>query len=221
MIVTIDGPAGTGKSTAARGLAQRISFDFLDTGAMYRAVAWSCLERGVDVDDAKSTAAVAEAIEIGFSGRSTMVDGRDVSSEIRSPESSRAASIVAQHPAVREHLVAQQQRIAASRDIVCEGRDQGTVAFPHAECKFFLTADPRERALRRQQELADAGQQVPLEELIAEQTARDERDATRAVAPLRPADDAIVIDTTRYGLDGVIELLEQHVRRRIRELATK
>ncbi|MBL8852296.1 MAG: (d)CMP kinase [Planctomycetaceae bacterium] len=215
MIVTIDGPAGTGKSTAARGLAQRIGFDFLDTGAMYRAVAWACLQRGADVHAPDAVASVAAAINIGFSGRSTLVDGLDVSSEIRSPESSRAASIVAQHPAVRSQLVQQQQRIAASRNIVCEGRDQGTVAFPQAECKFFLTADARERALRRQQELAAAGQQVPLDELIAEQTARDDRDANREVAPLRPADDAIVIDTTPYGAEGVIDLLEQHVRLRM------
>jgi len=215
MIVTIDGPAGTGKSTAARALAHRIGFDFLDTGAMYRAVAWACRQRHADPHDPQAAAAIAAQIEIGFSDQSTLVNGRDVSNEIRSPDASRDASIVAQHPAVREHLVRQQQRIAAARNIVCEGRDQGTVAFPHAECKFFLTADPRIRAQRRQRELRETGQVVSLDELLADQTARDERDAGRAVAPLRPAADAIIIDTTPLTAAGVIDVLERHVRARM------
>lgn len=216
MIVTIDGPAGTGKSTAARGLAQRLGFHFLDTGAMYRAVAWSCLEQGVDPHDAQAAADVAAQIEIRFTDRRTLVNDRDVSEEIRSPEASRDASIVAQHPAVREHLVRQQRRIASAGNFVCEGRDQGTVAFPHAECKFFLTADARVRAERRQLELQEKGQHVPIEELLADQAARDERDANRAVAPLRPAAGAVLIDTTPLGSDGVIDLLERQVRERMR-----
>jgi cytidylate kinase len=215
MIVTIDGPAGTGKSTAARLLAERIGFSFLDTGAMYRAVAYACLQRGIDVENATTVAAVAEQCEITFAGQRTLLDGREVSDDIRTAEASRAASIVAQHPEVREHLVCRQQRLAAEGDFVCEGRDQGTVAFPHAECKFFLTADPRERAHRRQKELAVKGQQIPLEELLTEQSARDGRDAGRAVAPLRPADDALVIDTTLLDTDGVIKVLERHVRERM------
>lgn len=215
MIVTIDGPAGTGKSSAARGLARRLGFDFLDTGAMYRAVAWACLERGVDPHDAGAAAAVAAAIDIEFADRRTLVDGRDVSDDIRSAAVSRDASIVAQHPAVREHLVRQQRRIADAHNTVCEGRDQGTVAFPSAECKFFITADPQERARRRQRELTDKGQAVSLAELLADQAVRDERDAHRAVAPLQPAPDAVIIDTTRLDLEAVIDLLEQHVRRRM------
>lgn len=214
MIVTIDGPAGTGKSTAARGLAQRLGFDFLDTGAMYRVVAWACLQRGVDPQDAAQAAAVSAATRIEFRNGRTLADGVDVTEAIRSAAVTRAASLVAQIPAVRARLVEQQRRLAAGRDIVCEGRDQGTVAFPDAECKFFLTADPGERALRRQRELAAKGVHVTLNELLAEQAARDERDANRMVAPLRPADNALVIDTTSLDVDGVIDLLERHVRER-------
>jgi cytidylate kinase len=216
MIVTIDGPAGTGKSTAARRLAERLGFNFLDTGAMYRAVAYACLQRGIDVENPSTTSAVAAEIEIMFDGQRTLLSGRDVSDEIRTADASRAASIVAQHPQVREQLVRQQQRLAAQGNFVCEGRDQGTVAFPHAESKFFLTADPRERAVRRQRELAEKGTSVPLDQLLAEQTARDERDANRAVAPLRPAADALVIDTTSLDTEGVVDLLERHVRKRMK-----
>lgn len=215
MIVTIDGPAGTGKSTAARGLAARLGFNFLDTGAMYRAVAWSCLQRGLDCQDASAAAEVARSIEIAFDGSRTLIGGRDASAEIRSGEATRDASVVAQHAEVRAHLVNEQRRLADVGDFVCEGRDQGTVAFPDAECKFFLTADPCERAARRQQELAAKGEEVLIDVLLAEQAARDERDASRDVAPLRPADDAIVIDTTAMTSGVVVDLLEQHVRERM------
>lgn len=212
MVVTIDGPAGTGKSTAARHLAARLKFHFLDTGAMYRVVAWACLHRGVDPADHAAAAEVAASTGIEFDGPRTIADGTDVTEAIRSADVTHAASVVAQIPAVRAELVRQQRRIAAGRDIVCEGRDQGTVAFPKAEYKFFLTAEPLERARRRQQELAEKGQIVPLETLLAEQTERDARDAGRAVAPLRPAEDAVIVDTTHLDGDAVVELLVRHVR---------
>lgn len=212
MVVTIDGPAGTGKSTAARHLAARLGFHFLDTGAMYRVVAWACLNRGVDPADAPAATRVAASTQIEFVDEQTLADGIDVTTAIRSAEVTHAASVVAQIPEVRAELVRQQRRIAAGLDIVCEGRDQGTVAFPQAEHKFFLTAEPVERARRRQQELAEKGRQVPLETLLTEQTERDARDATRAVAPLKPADDAVIVDTTHLDGEAVVDLLVRHVR---------
>ena len=214
MIVTIDGPAGVGKSTAARQLAERLGFDFLDTGAMYRAVALSCLERGWAADDHDLSARAAAIVKIEALSGHVLCDGRDVSGLIRTSEVSHAASIVAQNPEVREALVQQQREVAASRDIVSEGRDQGTIVFPHAECKFFLTADPRERAVRRQMEMERAGHSIDIEELIRHQKDRDDRDEMREIAPLRPADDALIVDTTHRTPEQVLEHLIQVVQAR-------
>jgi cytidylate kinase len=212
MIITIDGPAGTGKSTAARRLAQQLGIQYLDTGAMYRAVAWACIAKREDPHDALAAARVAREIQIDIDDLCVRVDGVDVSQRIRDPDVATAASIVAQIPDVRRVLVEQQRRIAMGRDIVCEGRDQGTVVFPEAEFKFFLTAASEERARRRQEDLAGRQVYVPLDELLNQQQERDERDANRNVAPLRPADDAIVIDTTGLGADAVESVLEKRIR---------
>lgn len=212
MIVTIDGPAGTGKSTVARQLAARLGFDYLDTGAMYRAIAARILTAGIDPEDAQRVAQLARAAQIRFVDGRTIIDGEDVTGQLRTGPTTEAASRVAQNVAVRQALVQQQRSAADDRDVVCEGRDQGTVAFPNAEIKFFLDAAPLVRARRRQQELAEKGEQVELSALLAEQTARDERDQNRAVAPLRPADDAIVVDTTDLPLEEVIHRLETSVR---------
>ena len=212
MIVTIDGPAGTGKSTVARKLADRLGFAFLDTGAMYRAIAARCLADGVDPDDRERVAALARSAQVRYRDGRTIVDGQDVTGELRTAPTTEAASRIAQNIDVRAALVRQQQLWAAGKDVVSEGRDQGTVAFPQASCKFFLTAEPGERARRRQQELAARGEHVSLQDLLAEQSARDRRDESRVVAPLRPAADAVLVDTTDLPLDAVVDRLEAHVR---------
>lgn len=216
MIVTIDGPAGSGKSTAARELARRLGFRFLDTGAMYRAVAWACLDRRVPLDDAETVAEVARGLRIEFDNDRVLADGRDVTEAIRTPAVTEAASVVATNPQVREALAAKQRAIGRRGDIVTEGRDQGTVVFPDAEVKFFLTAGPEVRARRRQQELAAKGQSVPLAAVLEQIHQRDRRDETRASGPLRPADDAIRVDTSDLSPTEVLDLLERTVRERQR-----
>lgn len=211
MIITIDGPAGSGKSTASRGLAQRLGFQFLDTGAMYRAVAWACLERKVDLQNLEAAAEVAQSIQIDLDGEKVCVDSRDVSSEIRTMDVSQATSIVAANPLVRNLMVTLQRHIAIGKNIVTEGRDQGTVVFPGAECKFFLMADPEERAKRRLTELEQHGSQVTLEEILLQQTERDERDQRRSHAPLKCAPDAIPVNTTKMSPEEVLNLMQQIV----------
>jgi cytidylate kinase len=214
MIVTIDGPAGAGKSSTARELARRLNFQFLDTGAMYRAVTWYCLKKNVDLSDEN---AVAEAARTGAfvleSGR-VVVDGAEVTREIRRSAVTDQTRFIAGNNRVRAQLVELQRRLAAGADVVTEGRDQGTVAFPHAECKFYLTASPLKRALRRQSDLAQGGEQVPLEEILAQQEGRDRRDANREYGALMPAPDAIPIDTSDLSFDEVVTQMEEIVRRR-------
>jgi len=216
MIVTIDGPAGSGKSTAARGLAERLQFDFLDTGAMYRAVAWRCLQASIDLHDADAVAACAQAMQLRIEQQHVLVDGRDVTADIRMPEVSQGSSMVASNLAVRRELAARQREFAEGRNIVTEGRDQGTAVFPQAECKFYVTANPEERAARRQRELRERHEQdVPLEDILRLIRERDERDKTRIVDPLRAAEDAIRVDTSGLSPETVVERLEQLVRERM------
>jgi cytidylate kinase len=216
MIVTIDGPAGVGKSTAARALAARLGFEFLDTGATFRAVALAALRAGVAWDDSAGLAALLRRIDVKMSAGRVLLDGEDVSGLIRTPEISSGASQVAVSPAVRPRLVDLQREIAAGRDIVCEGRDQGTVVFPDAGCKFFLVADSEERLRRRAREMEASGQTVDLDALRRDQAERDQRDASRELAPLRQADDAVIVDSTHLTQEQVVERMEQEVRRRMR-----
>jgi cytidylate kinase len=213
MIVTIDGPAGAGKSTAARALAQRLGFEFLDTGAMYRAVALAALRAGLDLHDHASLARLVAAVVIDLPPGRVLLDGEDVTAAIRTPEVTAATSPVADSRPVRQHLVGLQRAIAAGRDMVCEGRDQGTIVFPDAACKFFLKADPTERARRRQREMEARGQAVDFEAILRAQQERDRRDAARDLAPMVPADDAILLDSTELTLPQVVDLMESKVRR--------
>jgi CMP/dCMP kinase len=215
MIVTLDGPAGSGKSTAARQLAERLGFAFLDTGSMYRAVAYCCLERNIPLDEVAAVGKLAQSLKMTFEGDRLFVNGVDVTEGLRSLEVTVAASQVAVLPRVREALVKLQREAARGKDMVTEGRDQGTVAFPAAECKFFLNADPNERARRRLRELQDQGNPVDLDEVLQQILERDERDASRKVAPLKPAPDALIVDTTSLELDEVLDRLERAVRQRM------
>jgi CMP/dCMP kinase len=192
-VVAIDGPAGAGKSTVARAVADALGFTYLDTGAMYRAVALAARERGAPAG------AIAASVRIE-PGERIMLDGRDVTDEIRTPEVSEAASRAAADPAVRSAVAAHQRRLLGGGNWVAEGRDIGTVVAPAAEVKVFLDADPRERARRRAVELG-----VDVDTVLAEQTIRDERDRTREHSPLAPAEGAVVIDTTAMTLPEVVD----------------
>ncbi len=214
MIITIDGPAGSGKSSAAKGLAKRLGFEALDTGAMYRAVALAVLRGAVPESSPAAIEALLAHIHIEVPHGRVMLNGEDVSAAIRANEVSQAASRLAAIPVVRRFLAAQQRAIAQGRDIVCEGRDQGTVVFPDAACKFFFQADRMERARRRLGEQHATGELgATLESVLADQDERDRRDANRDTAPMTAAPDAVLVDTTHLTAEQVIDRLEQDVRR--------
>jgi cytidylate kinase len=215
MIITIDGPAAAGKSTAARALAQRLGFDFLDTGAMYRAVTLAALRVGCDLHDPSALTHLVAGLhlEMPASGR-VLLGGEDVTGQIRTADITAASGAIASSAVVRQWLVGLQRTVAKGRNIVCEGRDQGTVVFPDAFCKFFLVADPLERARRRQREMAARGENVPWEEVLAAQEARDQRDARRDIAPMLAAPDAILLDSTHLTLEQVVNQMEHAVHSR-------
>ncbi len=212
MIVTIDGPAGAGKSTLAQKLADTLGFEFLDTGAMYRTVTLACLRAGIPVTDEDEVAACALDCLIEFEGDQVFLNGEDVSAEIRSPEVSVATKWIADNVEVRRQLVSAQQRwgeqcLATGRNGVTEGRDQGTVAFPNAECKIFLTATPETRANRRVLDLQGRGMEAEYETVLAAQIRRDADDRARPVGALVQADDAIVVDTDTLSESEVLHRL--------------
>jgi CMP/dCMP kinase len=208
MIITIDGPAGAGKSAVARALARRLGFRFLDTGAMYRAVALAALRRGLDWDAPDDLARLARKLDIRTLGERILLDGEDVTDAVRTSEVTAVTRYAADNPKVREFLVQLQRKLAGSDDVVSEGRDQGTVAFPNAQCKVFLTASPAERARRRLLDLQSQGEPVTLEQVLAAQERRDREDATRAVGPLVPAADAVTVYTDGMTLEEVVLKLQ-------------
>jgi cytidylate kinase len=209
MVIAIDGPAGAGKSTLARALAERLGFTYLDSGAMYRCVALAALERGVDPDDGEATGELARSLAIELSAERAHLDGLDVSLAIREPRITEAASRVSVHPAVREAMVAEQRRLIATGRYVAEGRDIGTVVSPDAPLKVFLTASPQERA-RRRAEQTGADPAAVLEA----QRERDARDETREHSALRAAEDAVEIDTTDLSLEQAVARIEALARER-------
>jgi cytidylate kinase len=215
MIVTIDGPAGAGKSTVARALARRLGYCYLDTGAMYRAVALAGLQAGVDWNRPEQLAELAPSLDLRISGARIYLQGDDVTDAVRTQAVTSVTRYAANHPQVRDHLVFLQRAVAAGQDIVSEGRDQGTVVFPHAECKIFLTASPEERARRRHRDLQQRGESVTLEQILAAQERRDREDATRQVGPLLRAEDAVEVSTDGLTQDQVIDRLEELVRSRM------
>ncbi len=212
LIITIDGPAASGKSTVARLLAGKLEAGFLDTGAMYRAVTLAAMQAGVDMNDQEKLLGVLGTSRFRFSSKegkmSVSIDGVDVTERIRQPQVTANARYIASSPKVRRKLVEMQREFAAGEEkIVTEGRDQGTVAFPDADIKFYLTAGPIERARRRQAELRAKGQTSSIKDIRMAIEERDRIDESRAVGPLRPADDAVVVDTTDLSIEEVVEKL--------------
>jgi cytidylate kinase len=212
MIVTIDGPAGAGKSSAARELARRLGFRFLDTGAMYRAVTLAARERGLDLADGDALARMVREIRVELAGDRVLLDGHDVTTAIRRFDITTAIHYAADNAAVRGELVEWQREAAAGQNAVTEGRDQGTVVFPNAECKIFLTANEQERARRRHADLLARGEDISFEDVLANQRLRDHRDAARPVGALVKADDAVEVSTDGLSPEEVVAKLEQIVR---------
>ncbi len=216
MIVAIDGPAGSGKSSVAKAIAKELKLRHIDSGAMYRAVAWKSRELGIDLEDQERIAEVAQSIQIEFvpgeDKQEIAVDGKIVTSALRQEDIGIRASRVATQQRVRQALVARQQEIGQKGDVIMDGRDIGTVVFPDADIKIFLDASPEIRGQRRHLELNEQGDAPDRQEIIEDIRRRDDEDRNRKHSPLRPADDAVLIDTTGLELDRVIEKILQLIK---------
>jgi len=215
VVITIDGPAGAGKSTAARGLAEELRFEFLDTGAMYRAVTRAVLESEGDPEDEDAAAAVARELRVEWRDGQISVDGEPPGASLRTPEVDRAVSAVSAHPGVRREIVAHQRLLARGRRVVAEGRDTGSVVFPGADVRFYLDASPQERARRRAEEIRARGGEADPAEIRRQIEERDRRDSHRRDSPLRFLPGMVLIDSTRLSQAEVIELLRRKALERL------
>ena len=215
MIIAIDGPAGSGKSTVAKFIAKRLNYRYIDTGSMYRAVAWSAEKKDIDLSDENAVGQWVTQLKIEFvadpAGQQVMVNGENATGLLKNEVVGRGAAKVAAQKRVREILVAKQQEIGRSGNVVMDGRDIGTQVFPNAELKFFMDADAEERGKRRYLELKEKNLDVDLENIIAEIKQRDHEDRTRAISPLCPAEDAIKIDTTKFAIEEVIDKVMEQI----------
>ncbi len=215
-VITIDGPAGAGKSTVSRTLAKRLNLIYLDTGAMYRAVALKAKRENIPFSDGNALFNMCEKINIHFKGdgenSAIFIDNEDVSTQIRMPEMDMLSSSVSAVPEVRKAMTALQRKIGEKGGIVAEGRDMGTVVFPDADYKFFVTASPEIRAQRRYDERKARNEEIDINKVEADIKKRDEQDQSRKLAPLKPADDAIMIDTSTMGIERVMEVILSHIK---------
>ena len=218
MIIAIDGPAGSGKSTVAKLVAKRLNYRYIDTGAMYRAVAWTALQKGINLDDEDAMARIAETLEIEFvpaeEGQTVLVEGENVTALLKNETVGRGAATVAAQKFVREALVSRQRQIGQTGNVVMDGRDIGTVVFPKADKKFFFVADAEERGRRRYEELKSKIPDLKLNNIIEEIKQRDHEDRNREISPLVKADDALEVDTTRLSIEDVTN----HVFKKINNL---
>ncbi len=218
-VITVDGPSGSGKGTISQAVARELGFHFLDSGALYRVLALAARQRGIALDDEAALAELAAGLDIRFpadgEGDSVLLDGREVGGEIRTEAAGAGASKVAALPAVRAALLQRQRDFRQPPGLVADGRDMGTVVFPDADAKFFLTASAEERARRRYKQLKEKGKEAPYEAILADIQARDERDASRAVAPLKPAEDAEIIDTTSLDIPTTVSRVLAAIKNRL------
>ena len=211
LTIAIDGPSGAGKSTIAKAVAERLCIDYIDTGAMYRAIGYKMKKNGISADESVKLAAMLENTDIDFVAGDIILDGNIVNDKIRTPDISKRASVCSALPSVREKLVAIQRNMGRKKSVIMDGRDIGSNVFPDAEFKFFLTASAEERAERRHRELVEKGQSVSFDEVLEDIKQRDDRDMTRRLNPLRKAEDALEIDTTGLSIEDVTDKIIKEI----------